>query len=262
MEISFENVSFGYKGSNVLNDISFKLDRPGLVCIIGPNGVGKSTLVKCMNRLLTPSQGTVRLDGKDIRGMPLNEIAERISYVPAGTTDCFSMPVIDAVLVGRHNKHKWRTTDEDLDIVDRTLKLLELEDLSMRNFNQLSAGQHQRVALARGLVQETDIMILDEPTANLDVKHQVYVTQLLKAMADRYGRMIIMICHDLNIAAKYADTIMVMAPPGIIDAIGTPKETVTEERVRRIYGIDCSVLEIDDAPHVVLKSSFADEVSL
>lgn len=261
MEIVLDNVCFGYKSDcPILHNIDLCITGPGLVCIIGPNGVGKSTLIKCINKLLKPSSGTVTIDGVDVSSMTNADIADRISYVPATGTDCFSMPVIDAILVGRHNKQKWKTTDKDLLIVHRAMKMMNIDDLAMSGYNELSAGQHQRVSLARGLVQETDMMLLDEPTANLDVKHQVYVTQLLRALADIEGKLIIMICHDLNIAARYATEIIVMSPPGVIDCMGTPEEVIREDVIERIYGIKCEVMSYENRPLVVLKSSFTDDL--
>lgn len=258
--IEFDHVSFGYNREvPVLHDINLTMEGPGLYCIIGPNGVGKSTLVKCINKLLTPTEGEVRIDGRSTKDMSIKDIAEIIGYVPANSSDCFSMPVIDAVMVGRHNKQKWKTTREDLEIVNRTLDMLDLKELSMRGYNELSAGQHQRVSLARGLVQETPVLLLDEPTANLDVKHQVYVAELLRALAERANLMVIMICHDLNIASRYAHRIVVMAPPGRIDCDGTPDEVIVEDVIRRIYGIDCFIIRFEDSPCVILRSTFADE---
>ncbi len=257
MKVEFANVSFGYGSDRkILNNIDLILDGPGLVCIIGPNGVGKSTLVKCINGLLKPSEGAVKVNDNLVSEMNKAQIAEKISYVPASGMDCFSMPVIDAILIGRHNKQKWKTSKKDLKAVYEVMDLLGIRDLAMRGCNELSAGQHQKIALARGIIQDTEIMILDEPTANLDVKHQVYVTQLLRAFADIEKKLVIMICHDLNIAARYASKIIVMSPPGIIDAVGTPDQVITAETIKRIYGIDCEVVPYEGKPLVILKSTF------
>ena len=259
-KIVLNHVSFGYNAlTPVLRDVSFTMDQPGLYCIIGPNGVGKSTLVKCINKLLEPTEGDITIDGRSIKDMTIKELAEYVAFVPANSYDCFSMPVIDTILIGRHNKQKWRTTAKDLNIVHKAMDMLDLESLAMHGFNELSAGQHQRVALARGLVQETPILILDEPTANLDVKHQVYVAEMLRDLAIRSGITVIMICHDLNIAARYAHQIIVMAPPGVVDCVGTPDEVITEDVIRRIYGIDCAIVTFEDSPHVILRSTFGAE---
>lgn len=258
--IELRHVSAGYDRSDpVLRDINLLMEGPGLYCIIGPNGVGKSTLVKCINKLLAPFEGEVLIDGRDTRDMSLKDIAKVIGYVPATSFDCFSMPVIDTILIGRHNHQKWKTTPEDLEVVHRAMDMLDLEPLAMRGYNELSAGQHQRVSLARGLVQEAPVLLLDEPTANLDVKHQVYVAELLRELAQRHGLMVIMICHDLNIAARYAHRIIVMSPPGVIECVGDPDEVITEDVIRRVYGIDSTIIRFEDSPCVILRSTFADD---
>lgn len=255
MRMELKNVSFAYKSSQtpVLHDINLVLEEPGLYCIVGPNGVGKSTMVKCMNRILKPTSGQVLLNDVDIQDMKLKEIAEHIGYVPVQTQDVFSMPVIDAILLGRQKANKWKTTDEDLEIAARVMKMMGIQDLAMRGFNHLSAGQHQKVAIARGLVQQPEMLILDEPTANLDVKHQVYVSELLRAMAIEENMIVLMISHDLNIAAKYAHKIIVMEHGTVVD-VGTSKDIITEDLVARVYEVECKIEDDEGRPHVVLGS--------
>ncbi len=178
-----------------------------------------------------------------------------IGYVPASTKDVFSMPVIDAILIGRHNRQKWRTTEKDMEIVRRAMEMLGIQDLAMHGYNELSAGQHQKVTLARGLVQETEALILDEPTANLDVKHQVYVAQLLREVADVGNKTIVMICHDLNIAARYSTNIVVMYD-GKVEKVGAPEEVFDMDLIRKVYGIDCEIVEFEGKPNVLLRSEF------
>lgn len=255
MKMELKNVSFAYKSSQtpVLHDINLVLEEPGLYCIVGPNGVGKSTMVKCMNKILKPTSGQVLLNDVDIQDMKLKDIAEHIGYVPVQTQDVFSMPVIDAILLGRQKANKWKTTDEDLEIAARVMKMMGIQDLAMRGFNHLSAGQHQKVAIARGLVQEPEMLILDEPTANLDVKHQVYVSELLRAMAIEENMIVLMISHDLNIAAKYAHKIIVMEHGTVVD-VGTSNDIITEDLVARVYEVDCKIENDEGRPHVVLGS--------
>lgn len=255
MRMELKNVSFAYKSSQTpaLHDINLVLEESGLYCIVGPNGVGKSTMVKCMNRILKPTSGQVLLNDVDIQNMKLKEIAEHIGYVPVQTQDVFSMPVIDAILLGRQKANKWKTTDEDLEIAARVMKMMGIQDLAMRGFNHLSAGQHQKVAIARGLVQQPEMLILDEPTANLDVKHQVYVSELLRAMAIEENMIVLMISHDLNIAAKYAHKIIVMEHGTVVD-VGTSKDIITEDLVARVYEVECKIEDDEGRPHVVLGS--------
>jgi len=255
MKVVMENVSFGYRNSKkmVIHDVNMTLDEPGFYCIIGPNGVGKSTMIKCINRILKPSSGKVYINDRDTEEMKLKEIAEFIGYVPVQSQDVFSLPVIDSILLGRQKESKWKTTDEDLDIATRVMKMMGIEDLAMRGFNQLSAGQHQKVAICRGLAQQTPMLILDEPTANLDVQHQVYVSELLRALAIKEGMIVLMISHDLNIAAKYAHKVIAMEKGTIVD-FGTPTEVLTEEAIRRIYNVECTVDTSEGFPRINLGS--------
>lgn len=256
-EIKFQDVCFGYNAAHqVLHDICLDLKGSGLVCIIGPNGVGKSTLIRCINGIVRPTSGNVIVEGYDVATTKTKVLAKFMSYVPVTTQDCFSMPVMDTVLMGRYGQAKWKTSQEDLDSTYRTLKLLGVEDLAMQSFNELSAGQHQKVAIARGLVKNPKILILDEPTSNLDVRHQVYVTEVLHEIARQAGMMVVMISHDLNISAKYADEVVVMAPPGVVYSAGKPEDVINEKMVNEVYKVDCEIIYRNDRPHVILGAAF------
>ena len=205
MDIRIKNVEFSYSSVPVLNDISLDIDGPCFVSILGPNGVGKSTLIHCINKILQPSSGTVMIDGKDVKDISIKDLAKDVGYVPYSANDTFPLSVVDTVMMGRHPHARWNTLDRDLDIVYDTLRMLGISHLAMRQFNELSAGQQQKVMLARGLVQEPEILLLDEPTSNLDVRHQLDVTKMLKRLSEERGILIVMISHDINIAAKFAD---------------------------------------------------------
>ena len=256
--IEITDLSFAYGSSPVpvISDINLKIDEPGLYCIIGPNGVGKSTFIKCINKIFKPTTGKVLIDGKDVAEMSNRDVSRLIGYVPVAGTDMFSMPVIDAILIGRYTQQKWKTTEEDLQVVARTMKLLGITSLALHGFNELSAGQHQKVAIARGLVQEAPIILLDEPTANLDVRYQVYIAELLQGLTRRTGMTAIMISHDLNISAKYADKVILMAPPGRILTVGKPSEVITKENIEEVYGVSCDIVQDPQGkPHVMLGSA-------
>ena len=260
MDIRFDGVCYGYDPeSPVLHDLNYELNGGGMVCIIGPNGVGKSTMIKCINKLLKPSSGIVYVQGKDVTGYKLRDVAKFMGYVPASTGDSFSMTVLDTVLMGRHPHQRVRSTREDLHIAYGIMKRMNILHLAMRNFDELSAGQHQKVAIARGLAQEPDILILDEPTSNLDIRHQMQTIEILKEMADEKGIMVLMISHDLNLASMYADKIIVMSTPGIIYKIGRPEDVINKDVIRYVYGVESEIVMHKGRPHVILDSIMSNE---
>lgn len=260
MQIKIDDVGFSYSSVPVLKDVTAELDGPAFVSILGPNGVGKSTLMHCINKILEPTEGAVLIDDRDVKGIHIKELAKEVGYVPYSANDTFPLSVVDTVLMGRHPYSKWGTLDRDLDIVYDTLDLLGISDLAMRPFNELSAGQHQKVMLARGLVQEPRILLLDEPTSNLDVRHQLDVAKLLRRLSTEKGILVVMICHDINIAAKYSDSIILMNE-GTIYAVGTPQEVINEENLREVYGVVSKIVDDDGRPHVILKDSLRSGLS-
>ena len=251
--IDVEGLSFGYDVRTILHEITFRIDEPGFYCIIGPNGVGKSTLIKCITGHIRPGSGKVAIYGKDVRDYRLDELAKVVGYVPVMNADFNVLTVLDTVLIGRYSHQKWRTTPEDLAIAHGALESMEIGDLAMRYFSELSAGQRQKVSLARGLVQEPRILILDEPTSNLDVRHQMYVSAFLKTLCEKTGMTVLMISHDLNLAAKFSDEVLVMAPPGKLYGIGPPAEVVTESMIEEVYEVPCEIIDDHGSPHVILQ---------
>lgn len=261
MELRVEHLDFEYdKDTKVLHDINFTLNAPGLYCIIGPNGVGKSTLVKCVNKLLSPTSGRILIDGNNVEDMTYKDLSKFIGYVPVSTNDYFPMTVIETVMMGRHPYNSFRSkTKDDFDTVYDILESMDVEELAMRSFGDLSAGQHQRVAIARGLAQEPKLLILDEPTANLDARFQIMVTRMLAKMAKTKGIIILMISHDLNIASRFADKVLLMTDPGTLYRMGEVKDVVTIDNIRYAYGVNCRMTDVDGRPHVILLDEYSDE---
>ena len=251
VKLDLDDLSFSYNDLKVLKDINISLDDPKLISIIGPNGVGKSTLIHCINKILSPTTGCVMVNGIDNKEITYKDLAKIMGYVPYTTSNTFPISVTDAVLMGRHPHSGRNITDNDLRIVFETLEMLDIDDLAERSLNELSAGQLQKVVLAKGIAQQPRVLLLDEPTSNLDIKHQVNVTKLLKKVSDEKGIMIIMICHDLNIAAKYSDKIIMMHD-GTIFAVGTPLEVITPENIETVYGIGCKIIDDNGRPHIII----------
>ena len=252
-EIELKDLQFAYKSRKnvfpVLENVSVSIQGAQLVSILGPNGVGKSTLIHCMNKILEPTDGAVIINGHDIRDVSIKDLAKVMGYVPYTSVDNFPLSVTDTVLMGRHPHSKWGTLGEDLRIVHDMLCLIGIEDLADRNFNELSAGQHQKVMLARGLAQEPRIMFLDEPTSN--VKYQLEITKMLRRLSREKNMLVIMISHDINIAAKYSDNIIMMHDGGIF-ALGKPVDVITTENIKHVYDVDAKVIMDGGRPHIVM----------
>ena len=249
-ELALSGVTFGYGPEPLLKDVSFTLDRPELVCVIGPNGVGKTTLVKCINKLLKPDSGSVTLDGEDVLGMRLMDLARKMAFVPNRMDSVFRVSVAEMVLMGRFPFAQWANSDRDLEVADRAMDALNLQSLSHRDISELSSGQMQKVLIARGLAQEPRVLILDEPTSK-DVKHQMEVMGFLRRYAAENGIIVLMVCHDLNLTAAYADRVIMVADGGVF-ADGSAWDVMTEANIREVYGVDSRIVDVGGRPHIIL----------
>lgn len=237
--IETNEVSFAWGAHQVLHDVTFTAEDGRFVGLIGPNGSGKSTFLKCIYRVLKQDEGTIYIDGKDVRHMSYKETARLCGVVAQHNRYDFDFSVKDVVMMGRspHKKVMQHDTAEDYEIARKALEEVGLEGMERRSFGALSGGEQQRVILARALAQQTPILILDEPTNHLDIKYQL---QLLNTVKNQ-GKMVVAAFHDLNIASMYCDEIYVMQD-GRIYAKGTPAEILTEELIWNVYGVHARVL--------------------
>ena len=257
-DVRIEGLGFGYTEDRlILDGVELRIGGPQLISIIGPNGVGKSTLIYCMNKILSPVEGKVYIQSRDVTEISIRDLSKIMGFVPHATSDVFPMTVMDTVLMGRHPKSGRKITEEDVRKAYAILEDLGIGELAMRPFDQLSAGQHQKVVLARGLAQEPDILLLDEPTSNLDIKHQMEVSRILKERSASLGMTVIMISHDLNIAAKYSAHVIMLYDGGIF-RIGTPEEVITENNIREVYGVESKVVIDEGRPHVIVRDPLFD----
>ncbi|MCT4562717.1 MAG: ABC transporter ATP-binding protein [Maledivibacter sp.] len=257
MTVYINGLEFSYAREKILKGINLNILPGEHVCILGPNGAGKSTLIKCMDGLLKPQKGDIRIDGRSIGDMKREEIAKKLGYVPQSSTNLFTLKVFDMVLLGRRPHTTWRSSENDKRKVLNALELLNIEHLAMKNFNEISGGQQQKVIIARAIAQETDILLLDEATSNLDIRHQLEVMDIIRRLVDELGISAVMIVHDLNIAARYSDKIIIMNE-GEIAAYGTPEEVLTEENISSVYGVEICIGDIKEKPYVVpLKAKYA-----
>ncbi|KUG02649.1 abc-type cobalamin/fe3+-siderophores transport system, atpase component [hydrocarbon metagenome] len=248
MIMSAKGLRFKYSSRSVLNGVDFSLRKGECAAVLGTNGAGKSTLLKCLNRILQPQTGCVYIEQNDISTLRRTELAQKVGYV-AQQQESIRCTVFDAVLLGRKPYIKWDVSKKDLDITHRVIRLLELEDCSMRYLDELSGGELQKVVIARALTQEPDILLLDEPTSNLDLKNQLEVIQLIKKIVKIQGIAAVVTMHDLNLAIRFADR-FVMLKNGRVFATGG-LEVITEENIESVYSVPVSIQKHQNRPVVV-----------
>ena len=248
MTFSVEHVSHSYRGKDVLFDVSFSLEKGELMTIMGPNGVGKTTLLKRVVGILPGDTGTLTLDGEDITHRPPREKAKLIGYVPQ-RSHVSGSTVFESVLLGRRPYMTWDVTEEDLDKVSGIISAIGLEDLSERKVDSISGGEYQLVQIARALVQDPRVILLDEPTNNLDVANQESVLNVLRSIIRERGLCAIMTNHDINLSARHSDR-LIMLKAGRIYASGG-KEIITSESIRDVYGMNVAVEQLRGNPVII-----------
>ncbi|HYF94093.1 MAG TPA: heme ABC transporter ATP-binding protein [Symbiobacteriaceae bacterium] len=257
MYLSVEHLTCGYGGRPVLRDFSAGLDKGAFVAIVGPNGCGKSTLVKALSRGLRPSSGRVVLDGRDVWSMKPRELARQMAVVAQETGIDFDFTVEEIVAMGRlpHLARFGRETEADERAVTEAMAATDLLSIAGRLVTGLSGGERQRVMVARALAQEPRILILDEPTAHLDIAHQIELLDLTRRLNRERGLTVLAVLHDLNLAAQYAGRLLMMKD-GCRYAEGAPLEVVSESNVAAVYGsrVRVTVHPEEGSPHVILLS--------
>jgi iron complex transport system ATP-binding protein len=226
--------------------MSFGVGRGEFVGVIGPNGSGKSTLLKTLCRLVSPQKGEILLDSVPLNGMSQGEIARKMAVVPQEAYSLFPFRVVEIVLMGRspYLGHLMFERTKDLEIAKKAMEWTEILPVSERPIDELSGGERKRVFIARALAQEPEIILLDEPTANLDIHHQVDFLDLIRSLNRERGLTIMMASHDLNIASEYCDRLILLRG-GMIYKIGSPREVITKENIEEVYG--CKVW-VDENP--------------
>lgn len=241
--LAAEGLSLAYGDRLVVSELDLQIRAGAITTIVGANGCGKSTLLRACARLLPPRAGRVVLDGREIHRTPTKQIAREIGLLPQNSVAPEGIAVADLVGRGRHPHQRMlaRWSPRDYQVVAESLEATDIADLADRCVDELSGGQRQRVWIAMALAQETDILLLDEPTTYLDVAHQIEVLDLLTDLNRSRGTTIVMVLHDLNLAARYADELVAMKD-GQVHASGAPAVVVTEALVRDVFGMDSRVI--------------------
>ncbi|MFI9017902.1 ABC transporter ATP-binding protein [Streptomyces griseus] len=242
--LTAEGLTLGYGDRTVVDSLDLAVPPGRITVIVGANACGKSTLLRSMSRLLAPRAGRVVLDGKEVHRLPAKELARTLGLLPQSPVAPESITVFDLVGRGRHPHQgifsRWNEQDDAA--VAAALEATATEPLAERAVDELSGGQRQRVWIAMALAQQTDLLLLDEPTTFLDASHQIEVLDLLTDLNRSRGTTIVMVLHDLNLAARYADHLIALADGGL-HASGTPFEVLTEETVRAVFDLDSRIIE-------------------
>jgi iron complex transport system ATP-binding protein len=241
--LTASGLSAGYNHAEILHGLDLAVPPGRITAIVGANACGKSTLLRTMSRLISPSQGHVLLDGKSIHRIPSRELARTLGLLPQSPIAPEGITVADLVSRGRHPHQSLfsRWTRKDDEAVESALAATKTIELAERPVDELSGGQRQRVWIAMALAQQTDVLLLDEPTTFLDINHQVEVLDLLTDLNHARGTTVVMVLHDLNLAARYADYLVAIAE-GRVHVAGSPEDVLTEENVRQVFGLESRVI--------------------
>lgn len=241
-----KNISFSYGDVEIFSKISFSVEKGDVLCILGPNGTGKTTLIKCLNGLHDINDGEILINGENIKKLSFKEISRHIGYIPQSHVPSFPFKVLDVVVMGR--APYLNLTDspkkEDIEIAINSLKILGIENLKDKEYTNLSGGERQLVFLARILCQQPDILILDEPTSHLDFGNQIKFLEIVDNLA-KEGLSIIMTSHFPDHAFLSSNKVAIMKEKKFID-FGSPDDVVTEENLKEAYSIDVKLIELDN----------------
>jgi iron complex transport system ATP-binding protein len=260
-----QDITVGYGGAPVVHDLTVEIPDGQVTTIVGPNGCGKSTLLRTLARLLAPTSGRVVLDGSPITSLGTRDIATRLSLLPQSPVAPEGLLVRDLVGRGRHPHQRWfaQWSHQDEEVVEAAMAMTDTTDLRDRPLDQLSGGQRQRAWIAMTLAQDTDLVLLDEPTTYLDLAHQVEVLELVCRLNRERSRTVAMVLHDLNLAARYSDLVVVMHEGRIVTQ-GSPADVFTAELLRDVFSLEAEILADPRTglPIVIPLSSSANPVAL
>jgi len=243
LRLRVQGIEFAYNSVPVLKDVAFEAKEGEIIGVLGPNGSGKTTLLRCMNRALSPSKGTVLVEDKEIGSLSRKEIANEMAVVPQNCIITFPFTALEIVMMGRNPSMDrfQRETKGDIEIVRNAMEATSVTHLAGRSMNQLSGGERQRVIIARALAQQPKILLLDEPTLHLDVNHQMEIMELVRELARREKLTVIMVSHDLNLAARYCDKLILLSEGSVLSA-GSVPDVLTQDNVEKVFRIRSLVM--------------------
>nr|WP_093336658.1 ABC transporter ATP-binding protein [Salibacterium halotolerans] len=244
MKLSTEHIAVAYNDHTIIDDMNIEIPDGVITSIIGPNGCGKSTLLKAMSRIMKPTQGAVYLSGRNIHEMKTKEVAKEMAILAQSPDIPQTLTVSQLVSFGRypHRRGAGRLTAEDKEAVEKAIEDTGMMEFKDRTLDALSGGQRQRAWIAMALAQETEVMLLDEPTTYLDMAHQLEILELLESLNKKEERTIVMVLHDLNHAARFSDHLIAMRD-GTAEHIGSAEEVISKPVLRNVFGIDAYVVE-------------------
>ncbi|MDY3286017.1 MAG: ATP-binding cassette domain-containing protein [Eubacteriales bacterium] len=236
-----------YDGRAVVDGVSFEIPKGKVLSLIGPNGAGKSTVMGMISRLVAGDAGLVDFDGREIRKWKSRELSRRLAILTQTNNVQMKLTVRELVSFGRFPYSGGRLTAEDEAIVDRSIAYMELEDMQEQFIDELSGGQRQRAYIAMVIAQDTEYILLDEPTNNLDIYHATNMMRIVRRLCDELGKTVVLVLHEINYAAFYSDYICAFVN-GRIAKFGTVREVMTKENLSQIYSVDFEIMEIDGKP--------------
>ncbi len=236
-----------YEGKTVVDSVSFQLPKGKVTSLIGPNGAGKSTVMGMISRLIARDSGVISFEDKDLTGWNSRELAKKLAILTQHNNVQMKLTVRELVAFGRFPYSGGRLTEEDETIIDRALSYMELEDFEHRFIDELSGGQRQRAYIAMVIAQDTEYILLDEPTNNLDVYHSSNMMKIVRRLCDELGKTVILVLHEINYAAFYSDYICAFVN-GKVAKFGTVDEVITRENLSQIYNVDFEIIRINGRP--------------
>ena len=248
MFFEVNDINFSYRSRQVLDGVTLTVKKDDVVSILGPNGVGKTTLIKCISKVLTPNAGSVFIEGSNLHKMNKKDIAKNIGYV-SQRSETSRTTVFDSVLLGRKPHFEWDITEKDIRLAGRVLHLLGLDEIALKYVDEISGGEYQLVQIARVLVQQPKVILLDEPTSSLDLSNQHLIMHLIRNIVKKNHMAAIMIIHNLNLAIRHSDKFILMKDGRVYSAGG--HEIITPENIKAVYNIEAYVESVRGIPIVI-----------